>query len=93
MITLEELEASTDCDQYLLPMDAALTSWPREILSNEMAIKLLQGKTVILNPSFDQTPTCFYSTAGSFLGVGTIDQAGQVGHKRLVGMALSGLFF
>ena len=92
MITFEELEASIDRDAYLLPMDAALVSWPRQILNNEIAIKLLQGKLVVLAPAPDNVPACFYSEAGQFLGVGTIDENGQVTHKRLVGMVLSGLF-
>lgn len=92
MITFEALEASIDRDSYLLPMDAALVSWPRQILSNEIAIKLLQGKLVVLTPSLDNVPTCFYSEAGQFLGVGRIDQNGEVTDKRLVSMALSGLF-
>ena len=92
MITFEELEASTDRDQYLLPMDAALTVWPRQILSDDTAKNLLQGKLIELAPISQPTATCFYSEAGQFLGVGTIDQTGQVTNKRLVGMVLSGLF-
>ncbi|MES2204801.1 MAG: tRNA pseudouridine(55) synthase TruB [Pseudomonadota bacterium] len=88
MMTFEELEASTDRDQYLLPMDAALTAWPHHILNDEMALKLLQGKLITLPSAPQPLPTCFYSEAGQFLGVGTIDQDGQVSNKRLVNIAL-----
>ena len=92
MITFEELEASSDRDHYLLPMDAALVSWPCQILSDDVAKQLLQGKLIELAPASQPTSTCFYSETGQFLGVGTIDQAGQVLNKRLVGTVLSGLF-
>lgn len=91
MITFEELEASPDRDQYLLPMDAALTSWPRQILSNEMAIKLLQGKLITVTPMIYLISVCFYSESGRFLGVGVVDQDGQVKNKRLIGIVLTEL--
>lgn len=84
MITFEELEASTDRDQYLLPMDAALSKWPRKVLDDKTAKQLLQGRWVMLEPSPDNESVCFYNETGQFLGVGTIDQHGQVSNKRLI---------
>ncbi len=92
MRTFEELEAAVDRDRYLLPMDAALAAWPRQTLSDEMGRQLLRGALITLNTSLPNKPTCFYSEQGKFLGVGSIDQNGQVSDKRLVSMSLSGLF-
>ena len=92
MITFEELEASTDRDHYLLPMDAALVSWPRQILSDDVAKQLLQGKLITLASASQSSSSCFYRETGQFLGVGAIDENGLVTNKRLVGMVLSGLF-
>ncbi len=93
MISFEELESSIDRDHYLLPIDAALAAWPRQTLNDDLGRQLLRGALITLKASpLPNTPTCFYSEAGKFLGVGDVDQSGQVTNKRLVSMALSGLF-
>lgn len=86
MITFDELEASTNRDQYLLPMDAALATWPRCVINDEDARKLLQGKIVILDSATLKIniPNCFYDETGRFLGVGVITQDGNVTQRRLV---------
>lgn len=92
MMTFEALEASADRDHYLLPMDAALAAWPRQTLSDEVGRQLLRGALITLPGSVALVPTCFYSEAGQFLGVGSIDLDGRVVNKRLVSTVLSGLF-
>jgi tRNA pseudouridine55 synthase len=83
MMTLEALEAAIDRDDYLLPVDAALTEWPQCVLSDHEAKRLLQGLPLhLLNHSSGFVR--FYDVAKNFLGVGTIVADGEVTHKRLM---------
>lgn len=92
MITFEELEASGDRDQYLLPIDAALSSWPKQILADEISKRLLQGQSLSLAPSSPPSFVCFYTESGQFLGVGAVNEKGEVVNKRLVSTDFLRLF-
>lgn len=82
MLTLSELEAATDRDQYLLSVDAALTEWPQQILTETQAQRLLQGLPVFVADA-PSAYVRFYTERQLFLGVGFIAMNGEVVNKRL----------
>lgn len=90
MISLDELEASTDRDRYLLPLDAALIAWPKYILDELQVKRLLQGLPLFLEGQAGLVR--FYSASDSFLGVGEIAEKGEVKNKRLVSTSATSVF-
>lgn len=90
MISLDELEASTDRDRYLLPLDAALIGWPNYILDELQAKRLLQGLPLFLEGQAGLVR--FYSASDGFLGVGEIAEKGEVKNKRLVSTSATSAF-
>lgn len=83
MMTLEDLsENRVNCDAYLLPIDAALTAWPKQILDEQQSKRLLQGLPLFLL-SAPSGFTCFYNESQVFLGVGNVAKNGEIINKRL----------
>jgi tRNA pseudouridine55 synthase len=84
---LEQAAASPEAlDRYLLPVDRALTSWPRLDLGAELAAFLRQGQAV----QVPQAPTSgvvrLYGPESGFLGIGHVLSDGRVAPKRLMNL-------
>lgn len=90
MVTLEhlkEIEAEGDwlaLDEYLLPLDSSVSSWPTVILSDAAAFYLKQGQPVIVPYAPTEGWVRLVLRNGQFLGVGEILEDGRVAPRRLV---------
>ncbi len=84
-ITLERLEAMPLAQrrQLLLPIDAAVVSWPAVRLGDEMAFYVLRGQPVLIPKLQAQGWVRLYNRDGSFLGVGEVLDDGRVAPRRL----------
>lgn len=91
MMTLEQLTELTrqpdfSPEKILLPMDAALDSWPIVLFSSDEVHALLQGKQVSV--AHDHKPgdcvRLLDQTSGAFFGVGRILDDGKIQPQRLV---------
>jgi len=89
MISMERLETLHEQDpglleSLLLPIDAALMSWPDVQLNGDLSYYLLQGQPV----QVPRAPTAgwvrlYNSEKAVFLGIGQITDDGKVAPKRL----------
>lgn len=94
LTTLTELEADAAVgeggpqrlDRRLLPVDSALTAWPRLDLGPDLAGFVRQGQAV----QVPRAPTAglvrLYGYDGGFLGMGRIASDGRVAPKRLMNL-------
>lgn len=93
LVTLAELEAEATeaggpqgLDRHLMPVDSALTAWPRLDLGADVAGFIRQGQAV----QVPRAPTAglvrLYGCDGGFLGMGTIASDGRVAPKRLMNL-------
>lgn len=89
-VTLEQLEAvhadagGDGLEQLLLPTGSAVYSWPRALLSDEEAKKLLQGQSVTALESPQSGWVQILRNPSSFLGVGEVLPDGRVAPRRLI---------
>ncbi len=84
-VTLERLEAMPLAQrrQLLLPIDAAVTSWPAVRLGDEMTFYVLRGQPVLIPKLQAQGWVRLYNRDGAFLGVGEVLDDGRVAPRRL----------
>lgn len=85
--TLEQLEAQQGLealDQYLLPMDSSVATWPEAILSEAAAYYLRQGQPVIVPYAPPEGWVRLVLKDNRFLGVGEILDDGRVAPRRLL---------
>lgn len=89
MVDLETLRARAAqgpeaLDALLLPVDTAVSDWPRVSLDPDSAYYLQQGQAVQVPGAPTHGRVAIYGPGGRFLGVGEILDDGRVGPKRLV---------
>ena len=90
MIGMETLETTAEqgfaaLEALLLPMDAALESWPDVCLSEDMAYFLRQGQPVFVPRAPTSGWVKLRTADRRFLGVGRVLEDGRVAPKRLLG--------
>ncbi|KTD64713.1 tRNA pseudouridine(55) synthase TruB [Legionella spiritensis] len=89
MYSPEELQGKTpeELHRYLLPMDTAVASLPHVSLEDPELVRLRQGKSVdFSNVGTDDNSSCLrlYDRAGRFVGLGWLEQSGELRVKRLL---------
>jgi tRNA pseudouridine55 synthase len=92
LVTLAALDAEAESgdsrtlDRHLLPVDSALTAWPRLDLGVDLASFVRQGQAV----QVPRAPTAglvrLYGPDGAFFGMGRIASDGRVAPKRLMNL-------
>lgn len=83
MLDIATLEQSVERDVALLPVDAALLAWPLYRLTAPQTKSLQQGLPLFLEnlaPGYLR----LYDQHNNFLGIGNIDNSGEVVNKRLM---------
>nr|VFJ89068.1 MAG: tRNA pseudouridine synthase B [Candidatus Kentron sp. LFY] len=89
MITLDQLRELTGpsslpaLDALLLPMDAALSDWPRVSLPEDVVYYLTKGQPVLIPHAPTHGRVRIYDARQRFLGVGEILDDGRVAPRRL----------
>ena len=88
MVTLEQLEQLAEnepaaLNDYLLPVDAALSDWPSVSLDHDSAWYLRQGQAVMVPKAPSSGMLRLYDDDNAFIGVGTVLADGRVTPKRL----------
>ena len=77
--------------QKLLPCDILVAHFPKIILDNAQSIRLKQGQIVQTNKEYVKLEKFrIYDTENVFIGMGEIDQTGQIKALRLINTALDG---
>lgn len=89
MISLNQLqrefeqEGFNKIDQYLLPINAMLDDYPKLLITEDMAIRLWQGKNII-NDRFKQGEVIqLFIKDEQFIGMGAVVAEGNIIAKRL----------
>lgn len=88
MVSLEELVEKSrediDCiDNYLLPLESALSHWPDVHLTADSAFYIRQGQAVQVAKAPSEGMVRIYQEEGGFVGLGQIQEDGKVAPKRL----------
>lgn len=90
MVTWEQLEQTlaegghAAVDQLLLPADAGIQAFPAVTLSESVAFYLLKGQPVRARNAPSEGWVRLYDEAGTFLGMGEIDDEARVAPRRLL---------
>lgn len=71
-------------DALLLPVDSALSAWPRVDLGTDAAFFLCQGQPVMVPRAPLDRMLRLYGPGDRFLGVGSVQDDGRVAPKRLL---------
>lgn len=89
LITLDELEAKTEgegpeaADEWLLPLDRALTDWPAVELDEDTGFYLLNGQPVQAPGAPQEGSVRIYVDGIGLVGLGEISPDGRVAPKKL----------
>ena len=85
-ITIEQLEAlSIEArDALLLPVDSAIESLPKAILSTDAAYFIMQGQAVWMAGKIPNSDLRLYDENNTFLGLGFLQDDGKIAPKRLI---------
>ncbi len=90
MVTLEQVQAAfadkqfEEMDNWLLPLESALSDWPVIKLSPDAAFYMLQGQPILVPNAPTSGWVRLYANQTEFLGVGQILDDGRVAPKRLM---------
>ncbi len=89
MISLETLQEAAEQGEsalhaHLTPMAAALPNWVEVMVSDDMAYYLRKGQAVQVPRAPTSGRVKIISTTGEFLGIGIINDTGQVAPSRMV---------
>lgn len=89
MVTMEQIKAAAEegthtLDDFLLPMEDALKSWPDIILTENSLFYVQQGQPVQVPQAPAEGLVRLFSQSGKFIGVGQVLDDGRVGPKRLM---------
>jgi tRNA pseudouridine55 synthase len=90
-VTIEVLETRVEqggaqaLDEFLRPVESALSEWPKVRLSEDAAYYLRLGQAVIVPRAPTTGWVRLYADDARFLGVGQILEDGRVAPRRLVG--------
>lgn len=89
MITLEDLQTRLDqhdmaaLDELLLPLDSALSAWPKLLLNDELTAYIKSGNPVRVRQSPAQGWLRLYDSNERFIGIGEVLPDGRVAPRRL----------
>ena len=83
--TLEDCarEGLQALDQFLLPADRALTSWPRIDVPASLCDPFVNGRAVPSDPNWPRGQVRIYSPGGEFLGIGEVTVPGHLAPRRI----------
>lgn len=89
MITPEKLQEAAEVgleqlDELLLPMDSALNHLSEVQLAKDVSYYLCQGQAVTVSGLPEQGRLRIYDETGGFIGIGEVNDAGQLSPKRLI---------
>ncbi|MEN8166718.1 MAG: tRNA pseudouridine(55) synthase TruB [Pseudomonadota bacterium] len=73
-----------EMDDWLLPLESALSEWPEVLLTADAAFYLKQGQPVLVPNAPTSGWVRLYANQTEFLGVGQIQDDGRVAPKRLL---------
>jgi len=87
-ITIEALEALSieERDALLLPVDSAISTLPKVIISADSAFYFRQGQAVWQAGQIPESEFRVYEEDGLFLGIGRLLDDGKITPKRLVNL-------
>jgi len=80
----------TYLDELLLPIESGLSDWPVVDLSQEATTHLCQGQTVYMPQVKSAAYVRLHGPDGQFLGVGSVEEMGQIVPKRLMNQSKIG---
>ncbi|MDO8961484.1 MAG: tRNA pseudouridine(55) synthase TruB [Methylophilus sp.] len=85
-VSIDALEHLTPSqrDQLLLPVDSAIESLPKLVLSEDAAYYLLQGQPVWQSGKIPDSELRLYNEQQQFLGLGYLQSDGKIAPKRLL---------
>jgi tRNA pseudouridine55 synthase len=90
MISLEQVQAAfadkrfQEMDEWLLPLESALSEWPVVKLTPDAAFYMQQGQPIMVPNAPTSGWVRLYANQSDFLGVGQILDDGRVAPKRLM---------
>lgn len=89
MVTLDALQRLAeigfdDLDALLLPTHMALTQWPQVVVSEDTAIILSQGQSVLVPKAPEQGFVRLFKGGTDFFGIGKVLDDGRISAKRLI---------
>jgi tRNA pseudouridine55 synthase len=89
MVTMQQVEEAAAqgadvIDALLLPLDSAVGHWPEVRLSQDAAYYLKLGQPVLVPRAPTSGLVRLYDAAGTFVGVGQIEDDGRVAPRRLI---------
>jgi len=90
MHTLDDVQLAfqekrfSEMDDWLLPLESALSAWPKVELTADAAFYLKQGQPVLVPQSPTTGLVRLYANLHEFVGVGQILDDGRVAPKRLL---------
>lgn len=88
--TLETLEAVVRdgglaaLDATLLPADSALPHWPKIVLDEARALRLVHGQSVAAEPGWPGGWACVYARSGELLALGEIGPDRKLSPRRVL---------
>ncbi len=88
MVSMETLEQAAEqgegaLDEYLLPVDRAISNWPAVSLGSSESCSLLQGNAVSSSQAPEPGLVRLYGQSERFLGIGEVLADGRVAPRRL----------
>lgn len=88
MVTMETLEQAAEqgegaLDEFLLPVDSAISNWPAVSLGSSESGCLLQGNPVSSSRTPEPGLVRLYGQSEEFLGIGEVLADGRVAPRRL----------
>ncbi len=88
LVTLDELiansqEGTDSIDEFILPLESAVSHWPDVHLTQDTAYYIRQGQAVQVSPSPSEGMVRIFQGEDEFVGLGQIQEDGKVAPKRL----------
>jgi tRNA pseudouridine55 synthase len=83
----EDPSGEARLDEFLLPMEQALSGWPAVNLTENTAFYLRQGQPVLVPKAPSRGWVRLFTHEHEFIGVGQIMDDGRVAPRRLVSTA------
>jgi tRNA pseudouridine55 synthase len=90
MLSLEQVQSAfadkrfQEMDDWLLPLESALSDWPEVKLTPDAAFYMKQGQPILVPNAPTSGWVRLYANQTEFLGVGQILEDGRVAPKRLM---------
>ena len=84
---LRDEKAFSAMDEFIMPMEQALSEWPGLELTNDAAFYLRQGQPVLVPKAPTDGWVRLFEKQGDFIGVGQIQDDGLVAPRKMVNVA------